>query len=50
MTYEIIFEDSEFTVMQIGNWQYTRLLNGEGYWEWAPESKSRECGAAKMEG
>src|SRR5438132_693489 len=41
LIYETIFEDTEFTVTQIGNWQHTRPLRGEGYWDWVPRSQSR---------
>jgi len=33
---ERLFDDPEFTVYQVGNWQLTRLKDGRGYWAWAP--------------
>lgn len=32
----ILFEDSEFTVYQVGDWQLTETKYGEAYWEWYP--------------
>jgi len=43
MTFEIIFDDQEFTVWQIGNWQLTHTKDGEIFWVWVGDQDEQKA-------
>ena len=49
LDFKTIFTDPEFTVMQIGCWQYIKMNSDGGFWEWIEEAKWEKDVSPKKE-
>jgi hypothetical protein len=34
LKFDRVFDDKDFSVWRIGNWEFTRTIDGEAFWEW----------------